>query len=397
MIYKAIKNRKSSDDIIVGLLFLYLGIVYFSKAISNTLLVIIIFLYLMSIIRKKIKIDLNRHFIIRYLLIITPFVLTIISTLLSDNVERGIRFIWLRIPILIIPFIVLSIKIKKEILLIGSKFFILLSVIASVISISNAYILFNDKGAILNPNYADLVTVIQHPYFGIFQLISLVLLIEVVLYKNNKNIFFAIPFLIIGIILSTSRLVYLLAILLAVYYIIIKLTKQISIPLIIIVLSVFSTLIITNNSLKNKVLRTVEYKNSPRLWLWNNAYKVLKNSKHPLFGVGIGDYYTNTKDPYFFREKEKGTMGYNPHNQYLEFILTNGVIGLLFIVSMGTIFYIIYRRSKMSVIIFLIIASFTFTENILNRQFGVQLYSFFIPLLLAKYNKSDSFISSSSR
>ena len=374
-------NKLNFESLIIQLLFLYIGIVYFSIAISNILLGITIFVFIIGLILKKIQLILSKHNWLLYSLIIIPFVLTLFSVLNSDNTTKGLGFIWLRLPILVIPFILLFTKFKKDEIDKGIKIFVFLTIAATLQTLYNA-IRYTGEDIVFAPEFAFFITVIQHPYFGIYSLIALVSLIEfdIINHKMIKPTF--IILLIFGISLSTSRISYITLFALAVYYAFINLSKRRAIFLVL-VLTFFSVVfIVSNKSMSSKFRRSIQYENSPRLKLWNNAYKVLKYSDNTLMGIGIGDYYENKKDPYFFRESQNGIIGYNPHSQFIEFLITNGIIGLTIL-----LIYVIFGLKRLSkqnsyaIIIFVIIISFSLTESIFSRQYGVQLYSLFIPLI----------------
>ena len=377
------------SNVIITLLFIYLGIVYFSIAISNIAMGLGILAFIIGVSIKKLDFSFDKQQIINYTLIIVPFILTIISVLLSENTMVGMEYIWLRLPILLIPFIILTNnKVEYKDLKKGVFIFVLLTMLASLVCLYNAFELFFDKGEFLDPSSASNITLIQHPYFGIFNLLAILLLIEFKLYRNKIQLITIISILGIGVILSTSRLVYLFSLSIILIYSFRKLSTRWAIIVILATISISSTAISLNDNIRYKITRTWDYDNSPRLWLWNNTYKVIKNSKHPLLGTGIGDFYSEQKDPYYFRESKNGTMGYNPHNQYLEFILTNGIFGLLFIISMLILLYRIKNYSIELKMIFVLIMLFAFTESIFNRQYGVQLYSVFIPMLLVNFLKT---------
>ena len=376
-----LQNSSYSGSIIFAL-FSYIGIVYFSMAISNMAMGLAILLFIIGVINKRIDIRFNKELIVNYLLVSTPFLLTVVSVALSDNKGSGLEYLWLRLPILLVPIVVVFGKYSYSNLKSGAFLFVLLTLIASLLSLYNAIDLYINQGIILNSSFSEFVTLIQHPYFGIFNLVAVVLLIELKIYKNKIQLIPMLLIISIGVLLSTSRLAYLLGIFIITIYSFKNLSKRWAIMVVFFVMAIGSLVVVSNKSIRNKITRTIEYDNSPRLWLWNNTYKVIRNSDTPLLGTGIGDFYSEQKDSYYFRESEKGTMGYNPHNQYLEFVLTNGIMGLLFLVSMLIMLFRIRHYANGNIYIFIIIALFAFTESIFNRQYGIQLYSVFIPILL---------------
>jgi O-antigen ligase len=63
------------------------------------------------------------------------------------------------------------------------------------------------------------------------------------------------------------------------------------------------------------------YKTINRLPLWHNA--VGKFKKNPIFGIGLGNEYTN----YLIKEKSKRRLSH-PHNTLLQVMVETGLIGL---------------------------------------------------------------------
>ena len=117
---------------------------------------------------------------------------------------------------------------------------------------------------------------------------------------------------------------------------------------------------------------------SMRIHIFNCAFENIV--KHPLFGYGIGDI-KSTLDHCFYEHQNifKGVY-YNSHNQYLSAWLAAGFFG--FISLLGMLFYNFKNAlttknfTNLAVLILFIIVMFT--ENILERQDGVLLFSFFI-------------------
>jgi O-antigen ligase len=127
-------------------------------------------------------------------------------------------------------------------------------------------------------------------------------------------------------------------------------------------------------------------------WIkWKCSIKGILDS--PFFGTGTGDSIDYLVSCY---EKEKfwgmyPQYRFNSHNQYLELTLTLG-LGALFI-----LFYIFYRAFKTAIIrknnlyfIFLLLVSFVcLTESFLERQWGLVFFVLFISLF-SKSSKIDS-------
>lgn len=386
---KKVFLKFSYNEIIIQLLFLYIGTVYFSIAIANIFLGIGVVVFVYGVFLKKIKLNFNLQNWYLYCLLIVPLLLTLISVSHSVDFERGLKYVWLRVPILIIPFVLIFLDFKNKEIRKGITIFVLLTILASLKTAYNA-IRYVGEDVIFVTDFTFFLTPIQHPYFGIFVLIAVISVLELKLIKIKSIKIGVLLLLFLAIALSTSRLVYVLSFLVIGYYLFKNLSKRKAFFLGT-VLSVFAVIfVLSNQSIKTKFQSSYQYENSPRLKLWDNAYKVVKSTNSMVLGVGIGDYYQNKKEVYFFRESEEGVLGYNPHSQIVEFFVTNGILGLL-IVGITIIFGIqmIKRQNRFSILVFVTILAFSLTESILSRQYGVQIYSVFIPLLFKENFKKQ--------
>lgn len=378
-------KQVSYNSIIIVLLFVYLGAIYFSIAAANIILGVTLFIFVLAILTQKIQLDFKKYNWYLYVLIIVPFILTIVSVLYSDNTIKGLNYVWMRIPIIVVPFVIIFMKIKKESIKKGLTIFTALTVFASLITVYNA-IKYINEDILFTTDFAFFITIIQHPYLGVFVLLALVSIIEFKLIKSKPFKFFVYALFTVTISLTTSRLVYVLFFLILGFYLFKRFSKKRALFFTLGLIIVSSLFILSNQQIKSKFQNSIQYENSPRLRLWNNSYKVITSSNSLLFGIGIGDYYENKKDPYFFDDSATGSYGYNPHSQFVEFFTTNGLLGilvLLFTLFIG--FKNIKKQNRFAVIIFGIILMFSLTESILSRQLGVQLYSVLIPLV---FNKS---------
>lgn len=131
-----------------------------------------------------------------------------------------------------------------------------------------------------------------------------------------------------------------------------------------------------------------------RLDRWKAAWSVAE--KHLLVGRGAG------KDQLLLDEAYKANKlyiayfySYNTHNQFLQFLLTNGVLGLiLFCTCLATIFFLgIKQRNWFAVSFIMVFVLFSLTESSLRRNKGVVFYSLFAGIfalqLLEKQGKNE--------
>jgi O-antigen ligase len=110
------------------------------------------------------------------------------------------------------------------------------------------------------------------------------------------------------------------------------------------------------------------------------TYEVFKIS--PIIGTGIGDVQ-NDLDVCNEASEFQTLKGMNSHNQYLQFLLGTGVIGLLlFVAGLFSLTWFAYRQKNQLYLCFIFLFAFCcLTESLLERQQGIMFFSFFSSLL----------------
>lgn len=110
----------------------------------------------------------------------------------------------------------------------------------------------------------------------------------------------------------------------------------------------------------------------------------------PLIGYGIGNTQDQLDPCYIEKKIDLSKKTYNCHNQFFSILLTVGFIGLfIYIISLFNIFKNFYEDRN-----FLAISIFTFfilnflTENVIERENGMILYSFLMSLFIFYPNKN---------
>ncbi|MBX2894997.1 MAG: O-antigen ligase family protein [Cyclobacteriaceae bacterium] len=138
-----------------------------------------------------------------------------------------------------------------------------------------------------------------------------------------------------------------------------------------------------------------------RLAIWKIIFEIVNENKAWVGGVGTGDHQdlltkTYVKKNVYPGDETIGTEGfhhYNAHNQFFQFYLSNGLIGLLFFFVMIYFVWTNAVQNKnlllLSLVLFLVL--FSFTESALSAQKGIVFFCFFLSLL---YNFSHKEIPS---
>lgn len=131
----------------------------------------------------------------------------------------------------------------------------------------------------------------------------------------------------------------------------------------------------------------------PRIERWKAGLELVPGS--PLFGYGTGDEAGMLKTKYVEKELFVSYLeNFNSHNQYLSYLLKNGIIGL--ILFLGCLFYYIriaVKAKSFIYISFLVSMLIGFcTENILDANKGIfffALFNTFLGYTLLKTEKSQ--------
>lgn len=117
-----------------------------------------------------------------------------------------------------------------------------------------------------------------------------------------------------------------------------------------------------------------------RFELWNNA--VVTFLAHPVLGVGTGDVVDATQ--HTMLQRQSPMYGYEkyPHNQYLTFLLSFGLLGVAVIVA----FFVRALRRTSASVSFLYVAFWTvflvscLSEDTLQTMAGMAFFTFFVSL-----------------
>lgn len=121
-----------------------------------------------------------------------------------------------------------------------------------------------------------------------------------------------------------------------------------------------------------------------RLYFWKAALHIIKS--HWLIGIGGGDTQTELNKTYVETHSPLEPAWYKrPHNQFLSFMVSYGLIGL--IIFLGSIFYpIVKLRDTLPKLFwpFFVLAMTSFIlEDTLETQAGVTFYAFFLALFMS--------------
>ncbi|MFL0352894.1 O-antigen ligase family protein [Xanthomarina sp. GH4-25] len=214
--------------------------------------------------------------------------------------------------------------------------------------------------------------------------------------KSKKIYLFLAMFFIFCAILTSARIIFILSILsigASILLIIKSNTKRVIALLLVTLIGI--TLLVSIPSIKQKFNQFLEieqigfdrnnYQNiSSRFGKIEASIEVIKNNFW--FGTGTGDVKDELVKEY---KKMNFVMGYkyryNPHNQFLESWVRNGLIGgsicLLSVYFLPM--YVSIRKKNMLLTTFVfIICGVSLTESILDLHKGITFYVFFVTLMM---------------
>ena len=352
------------------------------------------------------------------------FFIFVFSAFYSTDTKQARKIIELRLPLLLFPFIyglAPMAVIQKETIF---KFFITLVSVVPLIGIItqwNTYVETGDTGWFYSDNIVEYVGK-QAVYFAMYINFALIGLFyfwytEKLAFKLEKvGVVVVLVFLIVNQYLLASRTSILTMALLIVGFIVLlivnKINKKQTLALLTLVLFFVLGLVVlfpkvlkrfdsvTNLKFQFENTNPINHFNgeikkenwnglNTRIALWTCAVDEIK--KRPFLGSGVGDVQNdlieNYKEKNFYFALESN---YNCHNQYLDILHSNGMVGLF--VFLFLIGYLIVRSLKDKnwilfglVLVFLVAC---LTENILGRNQGVVLVSLLISLMILKVNTS---------
>ncbi|MFC5047730.1 O-antigen ligase family protein [Aquimarina hainanensis] len=122
------------------------------------------------------------------------------------------------------------------------------------------------------------------------------------------------------------------------------------------------------------------WKKTNRVYIWRSSIDVIKEEKKLLLGVGTGDIKKNLKAKYLKNDfKYLATNNTNTHNQYLDYIIRYGIVGLILIIAAFCLYLkkANEKQNYLYMMFLLLICLSMLTENILNRQYGIVFFFFF--------------------
>lgn len=372
--------------------------------------VIMILLFISSLLlyllTDKNKIPKNTR--IKVVILSTVFILYVIGLPYSENLKEGFKYIIRALPFLVFPLIFGIFrkgKLKKTHL--ERVFYLYVFSLLLGLVFSHIYLAVNNNtnSSWEYRNAFEALIGVHGTYyslwiaFGVFILFSKIK--KAIITKDIKltiAIIFVIGYFIYWQIVIGARLPLITTILLVTITFLLKIIKKRAVLIgafligSIILGVVITKKVATYNFTLPEGNYDIEHKDMTseqiRTGIYYCAVDLIKNSW--IIGYGIGDVDNKLQNCY--KEKIKSdvyqTFNYNSHNQYLHFLLSNGLIGLLlFLISLALPIYISYQTSNsLYMLLSLLLIISLFTENVLSRHDGILFFSFFSSIFAFRNN-----------
>jgi O-antigen ligase len=229
----------------------------------------------------------------------------------------------------------------------------------------------------------------MHPSY-----LSMYILFAIVIVFNKTKISNILIFVIVAIfalflfiLSSKNQMIVFLILLIVLFWRLLKFRVLIKSIVISAILLLFGFLGSTNDQIKYRFSSELVNSNSDRIDLLSSAKEVI--AKHWFVGVGIGDRNDEMNKRLIKRERTD-LINYNAHNQFLDYMLTFGVFGLVGFLAI--LFVPVNKEMDITFVLFLfIIACASLTESILFRQKGLTFFLFFYGLLGVSENLTSAF------
>lgn len=333
------------------------------------------------------------------------YLLFVISLFFSENVKLALRGMERSLTMLLIPFIILShkredFKLKNIYVSLGTGLFVGMIICWTVIVKT---ILANDRPWVQAQYFFKWVytgwnavePIDGHPsYFAVMLVIFIVGLIRLPEFSNlrkNKIKFSLLvaPFFLFLIETSSRIGVICLVVILTV-----TIFRKFEIKRIFYAIGLIVVLAFLANKfdyLGSKLTTIVDTKGNitfDRYDRWIAIYSDFKERGDWIFGVGTGDARAFYQEVYSKNGFQLALENkYNAHNQYLEFLVTNGVIGLIVYLTVILVFYKNTGLRGEALSFFIIIVLFSGSETIFGLSKGVFFFTFLYAFYILWYSK----------
>lgn len=393
------------------------GLILFTLPLKenyNSFFLIVFFLFFTVENKNKLHFSLTKS----TLLFVLPFIY-LLAQMFNSYEEEFFNNLIRHLPILIFPLFskkykdyeVDNVKLVKVYTSIAT-FYCLLLILYSIYRQFEYYQAFSKINWFYFV-YHDFTSLLDiHPtYFGLFVCLAYILVMEAVFVKKSTIKLLQLLLFFTLIFLLGSRIILISTILISIIFIAVNFSsfsKKVGLGiltiLIIFPLIIFNTVPIVKERMVDMTFglkENFEYAKygediayngglGPRIEIWNCAIQITKGSI--LFGNGYG--CTQCLLNKCYKDKGLDTYAksyYQTHNQYFNDYARGGLVGLLILLAVFFIplYWSIRNKNYTYCYFIILIIISSFTENILNRHFGIVFYAMFNSIFFYSFKMKD--------
>ncbi|HET9429632.1 MAG TPA: O-antigen ligase family protein [Chitinophagaceae bacterium] len=418
-----LKNKLLFTQVITLLYILFFSSLVFSFRAVSSISIGLLFIAGLILNRKELKARLGASTRIFLFACSLFFLLQVFSLLWTRDLEEGWKNVSLNSGMLLIPLAVLFSHHQDP-----ESFRKLFGYYCLILVAASVFCLFHASLFLINTNdsshffYHSLVKPLkQHAvYFSIYVIIGLFHLLDNMERKQfliARSIHIMIfLYLSIFLFLLSSKLIIILYLILILSYFIKYILKSsgkgsgftgkrvFTVLSVLLIITITSYFFLTPNPVSNRFYEIAHggldlvsqdqftpghYFNGLqfRLLQWKWVPSILFENNAWVLGVSPGDAQFMLDQTYVSKHMytgdlsrgDHGYLGYNTHNQYLQTLLQNGILGLTILVFlyMCLVRLAFQSRNWIAVIITLLVFIYGFSESILETQYGMLLFLFF--------------------
>lgn len=283
--------------------------------------------------------------------------------------------------------------------------------ICMLICLYNLYFYYMQEGAFnfSSGNAINEVLIIDRLYIGFLCVLSIIFSIGLIGEKYNEynkwyfaNIVFTIGF----VLLISSRIAILLLLVLFFLKIFYAKRKKIYVFFFLGVAGLVFIAFLLNKNLNERFFYAHSAKQKsyvelfmewePRVVIWECNYDILQREDYLLTGLGFyvtKDLLVECYDEVIEKERRKKyfmSRRFNPHNQYVDFLMSAGILSTALFVWMFMVMLYRNRRSYFRASLIISLASLALIESYFHRQLGAYIFAMVLILVLFQTSKTHT-------
>lgn len=401
------RSIKYLDSFLFGTYLIFLFSIIFSlRAVSSIAIGLILIAALLRNKHLKQKFFNKEVFSLFVTGCLLLFLLQSLSLLYTTDIAEGLKLLQRSSALVFIPF---AVSCSNSFLITEKRrkllwYFSIFVSAASLYCLGMAFINYQAGAPASTFFYHDLVKpILQHAIqFSILVFIALVFLIES--HKTNLSKYIIVLLSAVLILLSSKLVICFYVCYLVWFFSSKHLLRSNAFIAVLLFVGMITTVLTTSNPVSNRFkeifsgnsLLFEQKKFDPgiyfngvqfRLLQWRFTYEILSEHHAWVLGLSPGDAQTALDKKYVETNMytgvpgtdEKGFLGYHTHNQFLQCLLENGILGLLIFLLIFCSLITMAVRSKSRVLksFVLLILIYCFADAPLETQYGLVIFTFF--------------------